>query len=75
MLVAAVALCKQTFGVAFAVTLFAAVAATAPVRVRALASFAAGGAGTALVCVAYYALRGDLSVFVYSGPRPTAPSW
>ena len=67
-LVAAVALCKQTLGVAFAVTLVAAVAATAPAqnRIRALASLAAGGAGMALVCVAYYALRGDLSVFVYS---------
>ncbi|MBW2281113.1 MAG: hypothetical protein JRG82_10250 [Deltaproteobacteria bacterium] len=67
-LIAAVALCKQTFGVALAVSLLAAVAATAPAgrRVRALAAIAAGGASAALVCVAVYALRGDLSVFVYS---------
>lgn len=64
-LVALVALCKQTFGVAFALTLLAALAATGG-GVRVLLGVVAGGAGTALLCLGLYALRGDLGALVYS---------
>ena len=63
--VACVALCKQTFGVAFALTLIGALALTR-VPLRSLLALAGGGAAVALVCLAVFALRGDLEVFVYS---------
>jgi hypothetical protein len=60
--VAAVALCKQTIGVALAAGLFAALLATAPTgaRVRITRAFALGGAATAVLTLAFYGLRGDL---------------
>lgn len=64
-LVALVALCKQTLGVAFAATLLAAIVATRA-GARPLLGVAAGGAGAALLWLGLYALRGDLGVFVYS---------
>ncbi len=62
-LVAAVALCKQTIGVALALGLLATVAAGAPARARrarALA-MALGGAAVAAATLAAYAARGDLA--------------
>jgi len=60
--VAAVALCKQTIGVALAAAMLAALFAATPSgrRMRVLRSFALGGAVTALFTIAFYGLRGDL---------------
>lgn len=60
--VAAVALCKQTLGVSFALALLAALAFAAPRgrRLRAAASLALGGAAVTALTLAFYALRGDL---------------
>jgi hypothetical protein len=63
--VAIVALCKQTFGVAFALTLLAALA-VAGGGLRPLLGVAAGGVATALAALGLYALRGDLGAFAYS---------
>ncbi len=65
-LVAGVALCKQTLGVALAASLFACVVAAAPAgarRVRA-GSMALAAAGVAALTIGIYAARGDLAELV-----------
>ncbi|MEE8508009.1 MAG: glycosyltransferase family 39 protein, partial [Myxococcota bacterium] len=66
--IAFAALCKQTVGVVLAAGLLAAVATGAPPgrRVRQAFFVAFGGASIALITLAAYALRGDLSVLVQS---------
>ncbi len=61
-LVAAMALCKQTLGVVFAATLLPAVAIALPrtERFRRIAAMTAGGACLAMLTVAFYAVKGDL---------------
>lgn len=67
-LLAAIALCKQTLGVAAVATFGVALAVTLPaaLRARRLAAVAAGGAVVAAATLALYAARGDLGAFVYS---------
>lgn len=62
LLVAAVALCKQTLGLALAGSLLAALALVAPAgaRVARARAMVAGGAVLAAATVAFYGLRGDL---------------
>ncbi|MCH7709111.1 MAG: glycosyltransferase family 39 protein, partial [Myxococcales bacterium] len=62
LLVAAVALCKQTLGVVLAATLLPALAIALPRtdRLRRVAAMAAGGASLAVLTVAYYGAKGDL---------------
>jgi hypothetical protein len=65
-LVAAVALCKQTLGVALAAGLFACVVAQAPRAARRsrAASMALAAAAVALATLGYYGARGDLADLV-----------
>jgi len=67
-LLALVALCKQTLGLVAVVAFGGALAATLPasMRARRLAGVAAGGAVVTLATFALYAARGDLDAFVYS---------
>jgi hypothetical protein len=62
LLVAAVALCKQTLGASLALALVPALAAAAPPgrRLARSGALAAGGAAAAAATVAFYGLRGDL---------------
>jgi hypothetical protein len=65
-LVAAVALCKQSLGLVLAASLFAGLMAGAPAgqRVARGRAMILGGAGVALATLALYALRGDLEELV-----------
>jgi hypothetical protein len=67
-LVAAIALCKQNTGVLFAVTFVPAVMLAAPTGERATrgAGVVLGGITVAVFTLLVYALRGDLSDFVYA---------
>jgi predicted membrane-bound mannosyltransferase len=67
-LLAAVALCKQSAGVAFAAAFLpmATWCAPADVRWRRLGAMTLGGGGVALLTLLLYATRGDLTVFVWS---------
>jgi hypothetical protein len=66
-LVAAVALCKQTIGLALAVALGLGLllAAPAPRRVRALLGFAGGGAAVAVLTIAGWLATGSLDEALY----------
>ncbi len=61
--VAAVALCKQTLGVAFAAALLPAIAACTPPgrRLHRIGATALGGATVTVLTLAFYGLRGDLA--------------
>jgi 4-amino-4-deoxy-L-arabinose transferase-like glycosyltransferase len=66
--IAAVALCKQTIGLALLVTLApaAVLCAPGPARLRRLAALAGGGAVATLATLAWFLALGDLEIFVAS---------
>lgn len=66
-LIALVALCKQTLGLSLAVSLGLGLLLAAPAarRARTLLAFACGGAGVALVTIAAWAATGSLDEAVY----------
>ena len=70
-LLAAVALCKQSTGLALSAALVAAVCLTAPSgqRLRRIAALCLGGIGIAALTLGVYALRGDLRDFVFAQTR------